>query len=322
MRFLLSAMLLFVLVPMGCCLPTAAEQPNADGSRRAPLSYDSPNKWADPGIWADNGMFRVRADKNGIMWFDVFHPEDKKWYVNKNNLNLTAIVNGKLENTELAHVQPNVEVIKQTDTSLQLRYHYQFSNGAKVDIDMYMKEGEPELRYVAHTASGCAKLDAFMWHITFGQHEAVQTLAWQGKTVNAAKLKKPFPGGRVKAQHVEWFDNIKPLDFRFKGNETKEPDPNNPKWMSRVLGLEQHATWTKPLRDGDQFAFEARDQPWQKSWGMPEVTPWIEALWVVRKGEFLEGDELIYRVENLWTTGTETGDENKKKRSKGKSKHR
>jgi len=299
MRFLMTVMLLVVLP--GCCMPAQApaQVPNADGTRRTPAAYASPNQHRDPGIWADNGMFRVRA-KDGIMWFDVFHPEDKRWYVCKNNLNLTTVVGGIKEITESGKVQPEVLVQKEGSDELEVLYKYRFKNGAKIDVTMTMKANEPELRYVAHTAAGSKKIDLFIWHVTFGQHEAVQRLKWKGRDIDVSKLKTPFPGGRVKAQHVEMFDNISPLDFTFSGNETAAPDPANPKWMSRVLGLEQHVVWTKPLRNGDKFAFEARDQPWQKDWGMPAVTPWIEALWVIRKGKFLEGDELVYRVENFW----------------------
>ena len=316
MAFLFLCML--VIPSAGCCLPSPPAVPNADGSRHSPEAYASPYTWRDPGTWVDNGMFRVRADKNGIMWFDVFHPEDRKWYVNKNNLNLSVIVDGKLENTELSKVQPEVEIRSQTEDRAELRYRYVFDNGARVDLDLVVNKGQPELRYVAHKAKGSAKIDAFMWHITFGQAEAVQALAWRGRKVDAAKLPKPFPGGRVKAQHVEWFDDISPLDFRFSGNETAKPDPNNPAWMSRVLGLQQHATWTKPLREEDKFAFEARDQPWQRSWGVPEVTPWIEAIWVVRKGDFLDGDELIYRIDDLYGSDSGGGAPTKKRKKKKK----
>jgi len=314
MRILLFSLGILALPTTGCCLP-APEVPNADGSRRAPAAYESPYRFKSPGTWIDNGMLRVRADDNGIMWFDVFHPEDRKWYVNKNNLNLSVIVDGKQENTELARVQPEIEVREQTDASLQARYRYAFENGARVSLDMFIEKGNPELRFVAHQSEGSKKIDAFMWHITFGQAEAVQKLRWRGKEVDAAKLDRPFPGGRLKVQHVSWFDDVPSLDFRFWGDETAEPDPNNPRWMSRVLGLRQRAIWTEPLRREDKFAFEARDQPWQKSWGMPEVTPWIEGLWVVRKGDFLEGDTLIFRIEDLYEGGG-AGEKRRKKKKK------
>ena len=67
--------------------------------------------------------------------------------------------------------------------------------------------------------------------------------------------------------------------------------------IPQAFGLEQHVTWTKPLRAQDRFAFEARDRPWQPDWGIPKTRPWIEGLWVVRRGGMLDGDELIYRVE-------------------------
>jgi hypothetical protein len=51
------------------------------------------------------------------------------------------------------------------------------------------------------------------------------------------------------------------------------------------------------MQSNDVFAFEARDQPWQPDWGVPETTPWIEGLWFIRIG-FLERDELTYGIEN------------------------
>ena len=83
-------------------------------------------------------------------------------------------------------------------------------------------------------------------------------------------------------------------------SEVPNADGLRKRWMSRVLGLEQHVTWTKPLRAQDRFAFEARDRPWQPDWGIPKTRPWIEGLWVVRRGGMLEGDELIYRVEDFF----------------------
>jgi hypothetical protein len=74
--------------------------------------------------------------------------------------------------------------------------------------------------------------------------------------------------------------------------------------MTRVLGLKQHVTWGKPMRAQDRFAFEARDQPWQRDWGVPKARPWIEGLWFVRNGEFPEGDELTFGIDNLLGTST------------------
>ena len=115
----------------------------------------------------------------------------------------------------------------------------------------------------------------------------------------AAKLPQAFPGGRLEVQHMEWFRDLQQLDFRFGGEETRSPDPDNPAWMSRVLGLRQHVTWSMPMRPQDRFAFEARDQPWQPGWGVPQTTPWIEGLWMVRQGKFPEGDVLNYGIDNL-----------------------
>ena len=83
------------------------------------------------------------------------------------------------------------------------------------------------------------------------------------------QLLRPFPGGREEVQRVRWFRDLKGLDFSFSGEETSAPDPSNPEWMTRVLGLKQHVTWGKPMRAQDRFAFEARNQPWRPDWGVP-----------------------------------------------------
>ncbi len=53
------------------------------------------------------------------------------------------------------------------------------------------------------------------------------------------------------------------------------------------------------MRDRDKFAFEARDKPWQKTWGVPDTVPWIEGLWSVRQGSLLDGDRLSFGIDNL-----------------------
>jgi len=330
MRFLMSALLMFVLA--SCCMPAGGAKnkgklPNADGARQTPEAYKPPEGWDDAGFWADNGMIRVHA-MDGITWFDVFHPKDKRWYVSKNNLNITTIVNGKQEGTENDKVQPEVELLSKSKDKVQLLFKYSFKNGAKIDATMTMRTGEPEVHYKVNKGKGSKDIDYFIWLVTFGQHEAVQRIRWKDNLVDASKLKTPLPGGRLKQQKVVKYDDIHVLDFHFEGDETKEPDPANPEWMSRVLGLDQHLRWDKPLRKGDQFAFEARDQPWQEHWDMPKVTPWIEALWMIRKG-FLEGDEMVYRIDNLWPNdggkggggkggGGKGGGDQKKRKGKAK----
>jgi hypothetical protein len=96
---------------------------------------------------------------------------------------------------------------------------------------------------------------------------------------------------------MQRFRNLKDLVFKFSGDETQGADPNNPFWMGRVLGLKQEVTWGKPMREKDDFAFEARDQPWQPDWKVPRTIPWFEGLHFVRK-PFLEGDVLTYRIAN------------------------
>ena len=48
--------------------------------------------------------------------------------------------------------------------------------------------------------------------------------------------------------------------------------------------LKQQMVRGVSMRDRDKFAFEARDKPWQKTWGVPDTVPWIEGLWSVRQG--------------------------------------
>jgi len=245
-------------------------------------------------------MLRVRATRHGISWFDVFHPGEGQWYLAKNNLNLVTQVDGKWENSEIEQILPVVRVVAESPGQLTLRYHYAFPNGARIYTDMTMRRGEPSIRYRLHQDEGSASIDGFQWHLSFGQAEAVSSLNWQGRRVVASELPRPFPGGSREVQYMEWFDSIDELDFHFRGEETQGPDSSNPWWMSRVLGLEQRATWTKALRPGDRFAFEARDRPWQSNWDIPSTRPWIEGLWLIRQGGLLEGDELIYRIENFF----------------------
>jgi hypothetical protein len=274
--------------------------PNADGLRKKPASYPSPYPLRDPGIWVDNGMLRVRATRHGISWFDVFHPEEGQWYLAKNNLNFVTRVDGKWENSEIERLLPDVEVARESATEITLRYRYAFPNGAKIYADLVLREGEPAVRYTVHEDTGSAEIEGFQWHITFGQAEAVDSLDWQGRKVVASALPEPFPGGSLELQYMEWLDDIEVLDFTFRGLETEAPDPANPWWMSRVLGLEQRVTWSKPLGPGDRFAFEARDRPWQPDWEVPATRPWIEGLGLVRPAGLVEGDELVYRIENFF----------------------
>ena len=289
-----------LLSALGCSVP-ATDVPNADGTRKRPASYASPYALRDPGTWVDNGMLRVRATQHGIAWFDVFHPIDRRWYLAKNNMNLVVQVNGEWQNSEIERLFPRVRVIDQDEEQITLRYHYAFPNGARIYTDLFLRRGEPRLRYVVHTDEGSAEIEGFQWHITFGQAEAVASLDWAGRNVVASRLPRPFPGGRLELQYMEWIEHAEELDFRFRGVETEAPDPANPWWMSRVLGLEQHVRWSHSLRPGDRFAFEARDQPWQPDWGVPATRPWIEGLWVVRAGGLLEGDELVYQIEELFS---------------------
>lgn len=256
-------------------------------------------------IACDNGILRVRPTKLGIIWFDVYHPREGRWYVNKNNLNLVTLVPGSgWQNTELERVQPSVEVVSSDDDQLVLRYHFEFPHGAKIYTEVFLERGQSSVRFVLHQTPGSSKIAGFQWHVTFGQAEAVSTLRFDNQEISVKQLPLPFSGGREEVQFVRWFRDLKGLNFLFSGEETSAPDPSNPEWMTRVLGLKQHVTWGRPMRTQDRFAFEARDQPWQPDWDVPKARPWIEGLWFVRIGEFPEGDELTYGIDNLPGTST------------------
>lgn len=297
-------MLLFWLGPLGLGGERATaqvdERPEAGEQSPPPLRVYTSEVPDNPGIWCDNGLLRVRVSKSGITWFDVYHPTEHRWYVNKNNLNLNTLVPGAgWKSTELEKLVARTEVIALSSERLQMRYYWVFPHGARVYTDMFMERGKAAVRFQLHKDVGSSEITGVQWHITFGQAEAVSHLEFDGHEIAATDLPLPFKGGRLKIQHLQWFNHLDKLDFRFRGQATNERDANNPEWMSRVLGLEQHVTWGRPMRPQDMFAFEARDQPWQPDWGMPETTPWIEGLWFARLGPFLEGDELTYAIENL-----------------------
>ena len=202
------------------------------------------------------------------------------------------------------HVQPRVEVVSSDDDRLVLRYHFEFPHGAKIYTDVFLERGQLSVRLVLHRTPDSSEITGFQWHVTFGQAEAVSTLRFDNQKISVEQLLRPFPGGREEVQRVRWFRDLKGLDFSFSGEETSAPDPSNPEWMTRVLGLKQHVTWGKPMRAQDRFAFEARNQPWQPDWGVPKARPWIEGLWFVRNGAFPEGNELTFGIDNLLETST------------------
>ena len=251
----------------------------------------------------ENGIWRIRPTKIGIIWFDFHEMKEDNWYINKNNINLCVKVRGSDEwqDTELNRVEPLVEVISEGSEELRLKCHYVFPNGAKICMNVTMEKGSPYIKFSIGKEIGSKVVTGFQWHITFGQAEAVSRLSFNRNKYNifAENLQRPFPGGRLKVQHVEWYSNLKDQNFYFSGKETQQPDPNNPVWMSRVLGLKQHVYWKTKMRFQDTFAFEARDQPWQPGWKVPKVTPWIEGLWFVRNSALVDGDELIYGITNV-----------------------
>ncbi len=249
--------------------------------------------------WCDNEMLRVRNSAAGITWFDVYHPLEKIWYVNKNNLNLHVSVPGQgWQNSELNRVQATVSVISATPTELKANHEFAFPHGAVIDLELTLIAGEPKVTFVARLDPRSQPVDGFFWQVSFGQAEAVDKLSFDGHDVQVGDLPRPFPGGSLAVQHVQWYGQLDSQDFLFSGEATAEADPNNPAWMTRVLGLKQHISWDVPMRTGDKFAFEARDVPWQASWGIPESTPWIEGLWFVRNGSFLEGDQLSFGIDD------------------------
>lgn len=259
-----------------------------------PVAYCSEK---DQTVFCENGILRVRPSHYGIIWFDFYHPTERKWYYQKNNMNLMTMVNRKWNNTEGDKIIPRVEVLSEGGDELRLRYHFTFPNGAELYADLSMRKGAPEVTFSVHSEPDSQKIMGFQWHITNGQSEAVARLEFDKEKILAKDLPLPFPGARLKVQKVQRYRNLKELLFRFSGDETRRPDPKNPFWMGRVLGLKQEVTWGKPMRGRDSFAFEARDQPWQPTWRVPKTIPWFEGLWFIRQ-PFLEGDSLTYRIKN------------------------
>jgi len=259
-----------------------------------PVAYTSAQ---DQTVFCENGILRVRPSHYGIIWFDFYHPTEKKWYYQKNNMNLMTMVGRKWNNTEGDKIIPRVEVLSDGGEELELRYRFSFPNGSECYADLSMRKGKAEVTFTVHAKPGSKKIDGFQWHITNGQSEAVARLEFDKDNILARDLPRPFPGARLKVQKVGRYRNLKDLVFRFSGDETSRPDPNNPFWMGRVLGLKQEAVWGKPMRGKDSFCFEARDQPWQPDWRVPGTIPWFEGLWFIRH-PFLEGDSLTYRIGN------------------------
>ena len=252
----------------------------------------------DGTTWCENGMLRVRNSESGITWFDVFHPTERIWYVNKNNLNLHVSVPGEgFINTELGQVQATVTVLSTSATEITANHQFAFDHGAIVNLELTMTVGVAQATFVAHLDALSAPVNGFIWQVSFGQAEAVDQLHFAEHDIDVHALPQPFPGGSLEVQHVQWYGPLSEQEFLFSGVETATADPANPAWMTRVLGLQQHITWHIPMRANDNFAFEARDRPWQPTWGIPEAIPWIEGLWFVRVDSFLDGDQLTYGID-------------------------
>ncbi|MBA7669753.1 hypothetical protein ES703_77886 [subsurface metagenome] len=288
---IVSTLLMLMLV--GCAGPTPTPTPEPT----PPACYLNA---AEGTITCDNGILRVRTTLIGITWFDFFHPGERRWYINKNNLNLHILVEGSgWQNTELDEVTQAAEVLSQTPDQIVARLHFAFPHGARTYLDMTMQRGSPFVHFEMHEDEGSAEIGGVFWQVSFGQAEAVSELHFDGTTFAVEDLWTPLSGGPLETQYVQWFSGLEDLNFTFSGEETAAPDPANPPWMTRVLGLKQHLVWGIPMRDQDLFAFEARDKPWQPTWDVPETVPWIEGLWFVRQGCLLEGDWLSYGIDNL-----------------------
>jgi hypothetical protein len=285
--------------PMGSARSIETNDPAKLNTQRwpQPIWYRDRN---DDTMSCHNGILRIRPSKVGIIWFDFYHPGEGRWYVNKNNLNLMTLVPGSpWQNTELDHVQPTVEVISESADELVMRYHFSFPNGARIYTDLSLRRGSPSVTFELHQEAESARITGYQWHVTFGQAEAVDRLDFDGNSVMAKDLTLPLPGGRVEVQYHKFIRDLVDLEFRLSGKATQQADPNNPWWMTRVLGLKQRVTWGKPMRPQDHFAFEARDVPWQPDWGVPKTVPWIEGLWFIRNDTLIEGDRLTYSIDNL-----------------------
>ncbi len=271
-------------------------------ARMASVDWPAPTCYPDAtdGTTAcHNGILQIRPSRFGIIWFDFYHRGEDRWYIGKNNLNLMTLVPGRgWENTELQRVIPTADVLSSTRSAVEVRYHFSFPNGARIYADMRLLRGSPGVSFEVHQSEHSAAITGFQWHVTFGQAEAVQELRFGDRSVVAGAIPGPLPGGREQVQHHEFIRNVEDLEFRFSGVATAEPDPGNPRWMARVLGLQQRVTWEGPMRPQDHFAYEVRDVPWQPDWGVPRQTPWIEGLWFIRNGPLPEGDRLTYTIDN------------------------
>ncbi|MDA0788599.1 MAG: hypothetical protein O2780_03970 [Proteobacteria bacterium] len=297
---------LLLLMLAQVALPLLAETGNpAPGETMVPggAHWPVPTCYPDPTdntTACHNGILQVRPSRFGIIWFDFYHRGEDRWYIGKNNLNLMTLVPGEgWQNTELDRVVPTAQVILTSEAVVEVRYFFRFPNGARVHTDMRLQRGAPGVSFEVHQSPGSAAITGFQWHVTFGQAEAVQVLHFDDRRIGAADIPKPLPGGRERVQHHEFIRNIENPEFRFSGVATAQPDPANPRWMSRVLGLRQRVTWEGPMRPQDHFAYEVRDVPWQPGWGVPGQAPWIEGLWFIRNGPLPDGDRLTYTIDNL-----------------------
>ncbi len=290
--------------------PGATEAPPADSSSvttyntphfDAPLAYRNPYRAGGTNLVCDNGIWRVRATSGGILWFDFYHAREKRWYLNKNDLDfITVNKAGEMSNSELDAVPIKTELVASNSDSLQMNYEYDFTNGVKIRVELTLNKGDPLLHFKFYSQSGTAKIQTFIATLTDGQSEAVQELSFDQTVVRASSYQSPLPGKSLELQKMEYYPDLTNLEFHFHGPTSEKKDPNNPWWMGRYLGLQQYLKIDRPLRQifGDRLGVEIRDVPWQPDWKLPAIRPWIEGIWLERNDKFIEGDSLTYGITN------------------------
>lgn len=267
----------------------------------APQAYRNPYEAGAANLVCDNGIWRVRATSGGIMWFDFYHAREKKWYLNKNDLDfITVNKAGQMSNSELDAVPIKTELVSSNPDSLQMNYEYDYANGVKIRVELTLNKDDPLLHFQFYSQPGTAKIQTFIATLTDGQSEAVQELSFDQTVVRAPSYQSPLPGKSLELQKMEYYTDPANLEFNFHGPTSEKKDPNNPWWMGRYLGLRQYLKIDRPLRQifGDRLGVEIRDVPWQPNWKLPAVRPWIEGIWLERHDKFIEGDSLTYGITN------------------------
>lgn len=286
-----------VAPPADSSAVTTYDTPHFD----APQAYRNPYEAGAANLVCDNGIWRVRATSGGIMWFDFYHAREKKWYLNKNDLDfITVNKAGKMSNSELDAVPIKTELVSSNSDSLKINYEYDFTNGVEIRVELTLNTSDPLLHFKFYSQPGTAKIQTFIATLTDGQSEAVQELSFDQTVLRAASYSSPLPGKALELQKMEYYPDLANLEFHFHGPTSTAKDPNNPWWMGRYLSLRQYLKIDRPLRKifGDRLGVEIRDVPWQPDWKLPAVRPWIEGIWLERHDKFIEGDSLTYGIMN------------------------